>query len=60
MTIREFGSELIKLEEKYLDLFDNKDKYNINPKAGKNRLGAKHTEATKNLFSELRKTESSL
>jgi hypothetical protein len=29
------------------------DKYNINPKAGKTRLGAKHSEATKELMSKL-------
>lgn len=45
--------ELIKLEQKYLDLFDNK--YNINPIAGKSRVGAKHTEASKELMSKLRR-----
>lgn len=40
------------MEQKHLDCF--KDKYNINPNAGKSRLGAKHSEATKELFSKLR------
>jgi len=44
---------LIKLEQKYLDLFE--DKYNINPLAGKTRLGAKHSEASKELMSKWRK-----
>ena len=42
---------LISLEQKYLDLID--DKYNINPKAGKTRLGSKHSEETKALLSKL-------
>jgi hypothetical protein len=41
---------LIKLEQKYLDLFE--DKYNINPLAGLTRLGAKHSEASKELMSK--------
>jgi group I intron endonuclease len=36
---------LINLEQKYLDLIDNK--YNINPLAGKTRLGSKHSEKLK-------------
>ena len=36
---------LVILEQKYLDMFNNK--YNINPVAGKYRLGAKHPEASK-------------
>jgi group I intron endonuclease len=43
---------LIELEQKYFDLFDNK--YNIKPIAGKYRLGAKHTEASKELMSKMR------
>lgn len=43
--------ELIQLEQNYLDLFKNK--YNINP-AAVSRLGAKHSEETKALFSRLR------
>lgn len=49
----DLGVELINIEQKYLDLFS--DKYNINPEAGKTRLGAKHSEATKELISKLRK-----
>lgn len=48
-----FCIELIQLEQKYLDLFNNK--YNINPMAGKTRLGSKHSEASKELMSKLRK-----
>ena len=44
--------ELVQLEQMYLDLFFNK--YNINPAAG-SRLGAKHTEETKELFSQINK-----
>lgn len=40
---------LIQLEQKYIDIFD--DKYNINPVAGKSRLGAKHSEEAKELMS---------
>lgn len=36
---------LVILEQKYLNMFNNK--YNINPVAGKSRLGAKHSEASK-------------
>lgn len=43
-------AELIQLEQKYIDLFE--DKYNINPVAGKSRLGAKHSEATRELMSK--------
>lgn len=51
LTSEELSVTLIKMEQKHLDCF--KDKYNINPNAGKSRLGAKHSEATKELFSEL-------
>lgn len=50
---KDLGVGLIKMEQKYLNLFS--DKYNINPEAGKTRLGAKHSEATKELMSKLRK-----
>lgn len=40
------------MEQKYLDLFENK--YNINPTAGKFRTEAKHTETTKELMSKVR------
>jgi len=53
LTSVELGVTLIKMEQKYLDLFN--DKYNINPNAGKTRLGAKHSEATKELLSSLRR-----
>ena len=53
LTSEELGVTLIKMEQKHLDSFN--DKYNINPKAGKTRLGAKHTEATRELMSKLRK-----
>ena len=53
LTSEELGATLIKMEQKHLDLFN--DKYNINPNAGKTRLGAKHSEATKELMSKLRK-----
>lgn len=49
----DLGVELINIEQKYLDLFS--DKYNINPERGKTRLGANHSEATKELMSKLRK-----
>ena len=42
---KEILLELVILEQKYLDMFNNK--YNINPVAGKSRLGAKHSEASK-------------
>nr|YP_009327866.1 hypothetical protein [Epichloe festucae]APB96825.1 hypothetical protein [Epichloe festucae]APB96885.1 hypothetical protein [Epichloe hybrida] len=48
----ELNIQLIEMEQKYLDLFDNK--YNINPTAGKSRIGAKHTEATRELMSKVR------
>lgn len=51
LTSEELGVTLIKMEQKHLDSFN--DKYNINPKAGKTRLGAKHSEATKELMSKL-------
>lgn len=50
-TLQEFMLELVQLEQ-YLYLFFNK--YNINPAAG-SRLGAKHTEETKELFSKIKK-----
>lgn len=53
LTSEELGVTLIKMEQKHLDSFN--DKYNINPKAGKTRSGAKHSEATKELMSKLRK-----
>lgn len=53
LTSEELGVTLIKMEQKHLDSFN--DKYNINPKAGKTRLGAKHSEASKELMSKLRK-----
>ena len=36
---------LVKLEQKYLNLFEYK--YNINPMTGKSKLGFKYLEATK-------------
>lgn len=51
-TLRDFMLELTQLEQKYLDLFLNK--YNINP-ASSSRLGAKHSEETKALFSKINK-----
>ncbi len=53
LTSEELIVTLITMEQKYLDLFE--DKYNINPNAGKTRLGAKHSEATKELMSKLGK-----
>lgn len=50
---KKFCLKLIQLEQKYLDLFS--DKYNINPLAGKTRLGSKHSEANIELLSKLRK-----
>jgi len=44
---------LIELEQKYIDMHPYK--YNINPMAGKTRLGSKHTAKTKALFSKIRK-----
>jgi len=44
--------DLIKLEQKYLDLFN--DKYNINPTAGKFRLDSKLSEATKKSMSKIK------
>lgn len=49
----ELNTLLIELEQKYIDLFE--DKYNINPTAGKSRVGAKHSEASKKLMSIWRK-----
>lgn len=48
---------LIEMEQKYIDLFE--DQYNINPTAGKSRMGAKHSEATKELFSKIRQANPS-
>jgi group I intron endonuclease len=46
LTSEELSVILIKLEEKYIDSFN--DKYKINPQAGKTRLGGvKHSEATR-------------
>jgi group I intron endonuclease len=56
LTDIELSITLVKMEQYYLDLFN--DKYNINPQAGKTRLGAKHSEATKELMSKLRKGNS--
>nr|YP_009254051.1 hypothetical protein [Hypomyces aurantius]ANC62737.1 hypothetical protein [Hypomyces aurantius] len=53
LTEEELYTLLIELEQKYLDLFE--DKYNINPTAGKSRVGSKHSEASKKLMSEWRK-----
>lgn len=53
LTSEELSVTLIKLEEKYIDSFN--DKYKINPQAGKTRLGAKHSEATRELMSRWRK-----
>nr|YP_009749720.1 hypothetical protein HGG39_mgp04 [Calonectria ilicicola]QIJ45878.1 hypothetical protein [Calonectria ilicicola]QIJ45977.1 hypothetical protein [Calonectria ilicicola] len=53
LSEKEFNVLLIEMEQKYLDLFE--DKYNINPIAGKSRAGAKHTEATKELLSKMRR-----
>jgi len=53
LTSEELSLTLIKMEQKYLDYFV--DKYNINPNAGKTRLGDKHSEATRELRSKLRK-----
>lgn len=50
---KSLNEKLISLEQKYIDLFE--DKYNINPLAGKTRLGAKHSEESKLLMSKLRK-----
>ena len=44
---------LIELEQKHMDMYQNK--YNINPVAGKTRLGSKHSLETKALFSSMRK-----
>lgn len=51
-TLRDFMLELTQLEQKYLDLFLNK--YNINP-ASSSRLGSKHSDETKALFSKINK-----
>ena len=53
LTSEELSATLIKTEQKYLNLFN--DKYNINPNAGKTSLGYTHSEATKELMSKLRK-----
>lgn len=54
LTSEGLGLTLIKMEQKYLDSFKINYMYNINPNAGKTRLGAKHSEATKELMSQLR------
>jgi len=53
LTPEEIGKILIEMEQKYLDMFE--EKYNINPNAGKTRLGSKHSEETKELMSKFRK-----
>lgn len=45
-------ADLVKIEQNYLDLFVNK--YNINPTAGKTRLGSKVSETTKKLMSNIK------
>jgi group I intron endonuclease len=52
-TKEELGKFIIEMEQKYIDMFT--DLYNINPYAGKTRLGSKHSEETKELMSKLRK-----
>ena len=49
LSPEDLSTTLIKMEQKNLDLFNNK--YNINPLAGKTRLGAKHTPASLELMS---------
>lgn len=49
LSLEDLSATLIKMEQKYLDLFNNK--YNINPLAGKTILGAKHTPASLELMS---------
>ncbi|KAH9865952.1 hypothetical protein IAQ61_008543 [Plenodomus lingam] len=49
LSFEDLSATLIKMEQKNLDLFNNK--YNINPLAGKTRLGAKHTSASIELMS---------
>lgn len=49
LTSEELSVILIKLEEKYIDSFN--DKYKINPQAGKTVLGVKHSKATRELMS---------
>jgi group I intron endonuclease len=53
LSLEDLSATLIKMEQIYLDLFNNK--YNINPLAGKTRLGAKHTAASLELMSTWRK-----
>lgn len=53
LTSEELMISLIKMEQKHLDSFV--DKYNINPLAGKTRKGAKHSEASIELMTKLRK-----
>lgn len=45
--------DLIELEQMHLNMYSNK--YNINPIAGKSRLGSKHTLESKALMSKLRR-----
>lgn len=53
LTKKDIKLALIKLEQKYIDIC--LDKYNINPKPGKTRLGSKHSAESKALMSKLRK-----
>jgi len=46
-----YNKILIASEQKYLDLID--EKYNINPIAGKTRLGSTHSEKTKEIFRKI-------
>lgn len=51
LPLESFNKVLIKLEQKYLDLID--EKYNINPTAGKSRLGSTHSEKTLEIFRKI-------
>jgi group I intron endonuclease len=51
LPTEEFMVVLIEMEQKYLHLVS--DKYNINPNAGKSRLGSKHSEKTKEIFRKI-------
>lgn len=53
LSFEDLSDTLIKMEQKSLDMFNNK--YNINPLAGKSRLGAKHTPLSLELMSTWRK-----
>lgn len=50
----DLAARLVEAEQSYFSQYV--DKYNINPIAGKTRLGAKHTLETKALFSKLRRS----